>query len=84
MPGTLLWVLFGLASAGSQIWLCRKIEARPTIIGLICFSVAFHFWPVWYWFKYRPAKRDYELRKYIERYPQDWLSRERRRIGQIA
>lgn len=71
------WIICGGLSAGSMVWLCRKIEARPTIISLICFAIAFHFWPLWYLTKYRPAKAAYERAQYQAVYGRTWLERQR-------
>lgn len=74
------WTVCGGLSAASQFWLCHKIEARPTVLGLICFTIAFHFWPLWYFRKYRPAKAAYELAQYQAVYGRTWLERERAQI----
>jgi hypothetical protein len=53
----LAWIVFGSLSGGSIIYLCRKIGVGIPWLSVICLAVAFHFWPIWYWRTYRPAKR---------------------------
>lgn len=59
----IVWIGFGALSGGSIIYLCRKIGAGIPWVSVICLSIAFHFWPLWYWRRYRPFRRALEAER---------------------